>query len=171
MSLTFYPIEDASILQSLRSNLSPFLKTIQKCSSNTENEQRTKEGICDEIINTASSSVDNQLRNDLSGLMQQGDQRTLNYEHDALGGINRKLVDFITTFINYLKSSFQHYNLFKRTSHLTQEYRQENSLITGRARSQGKINFFFFNFFIISTRCQRIHMLGVLVRVDASRFL
>lgn len=40
--------------------------------------------------------------------------------------------------LSFNTSSFQNHNLFDRTCHLTQSYRRENSLITDRARSQGK---------------------------------
>lgn len=97
------------MLEKLRRYLSPFLKAIQKCSSNTrtyqmravaapcagENLQKNKERICDEIINTASSHVDSQLRNDLSELMQRQDQRTLNKENKSLENISRRSVFFI----------------------------------------------------------------------------
>ena len=66
MSLTFYPVEENSMLQRLRQKLSPFLKAIQKCSTNTESNQAERENICDEVINTASSNVDNRLRIELN---------------------------------------------------------------------------------------------------------
>jgi hypothetical protein len=61
--------------------LPPFLKAIQKCTDEIPENRRR---ICDEVINTASSNVDNQLMNELNGLMRRPDQRTLNAQHNVL---------------------------------------------------------------------------------------
>ena len=41
--------------------------------------------------------------------------------------------------LQFFSSSFQHHNLFKRTVALTQSYQRENSLISDKMRSQGKM--------------------------------
>ena len=91
LSLTFYPIEDDTMVQRLRQRLSTFLRAIQKCSLSMDYDGITKELICDEIINTASSDVDNQLKNDLNDLMRQHDQQALHEQHNALIDVNNLL--------------------------------------------------------------------------------
>ena len=49
-----------------------------------------RERICDDIINTASSDVDQELLDRLNRVMIRAENETLNLEHNALRGMDRR---------------------------------------------------------------------------------
>ena len=54
MGLTFYPIENVTVLQVFRQRLSPFMRAVQKTTTSEYiTEYGRKESICDEVINAA----------------------------------------------------------------------------------------------------------------------
>ena len=88
--MTFFPIEDEIELARLRVLLSPFMKNVQKCGEyNGDDEDDAGRGrIITDIINTASSDVDQELLDRLNRVMLRPGNRTLNSEHDALRALN-----------------------------------------------------------------------------------
>ena len=132
----FFPIETTSELRRLRQLLSPFLKSIQKCFTNKQLTIEERRAIYDEIINTASSTLDPLLINSLARFSNPANPDTVSMEHQAFRRINLRYKTYLVSVWNF--SSFQHHDLFKRTIHLTQSYRRENPKISDRMRSQGK---------------------------------
>ena len=80
----FYPVEDQLGLTRLRSLISPFMTKIQQCFSTTSLNRRQKEEICDNVINSVSSFVDQEFLNELNQIIVKRENRTLGLEHDAL---------------------------------------------------------------------------------------
>ena len=87
MGLTFYPIEDTSVLNRLRQRLCPFMQAVQK--TTTSKEIVSKESICDEIIRAARlNQINNQLSPEWYNFIRNPFNRTLDAEHDNLIAIN-----------------------------------------------------------------------------------
>ena len=87
MGLTFYPIEDTSVLNRFRQRLCPFMKAIQKTTTSKENV--SKESICDEIIRAARLNlINNQMPREWYHFIQNPLNRTLDSEHDDLIATN-----------------------------------------------------------------------------------
>ena len=82
LALTFFPIEDDAELTQLRALLSPFMNNVRKCTE-FNGDYRDTAGK-DDIINTASSAVDQELIDRLGRVMIRTDNGTLNLEHDRL---------------------------------------------------------------------------------------
>ena len=80
----FYPIENQLDLTRLRSLMSPFMIKIQECFSTTSLDRHQKEEICDNLINSVSSFVDQDFVNGLNQVIAEPGNRTLGLEHDAL---------------------------------------------------------------------------------------
>ena len=134
----FYPIEDQTELVRIRSFMSPFMINIQKCFSPKELYGHQKEQICDDVLNSINSAVNPALMTGLNGIIEKPENRTLGLEQGALRQISLRYFWLQEKFKRTFLSSFQHHDLFKITSHLTQSYRRENSMISDRMRSQGK---------------------------------
>ena len=90
LALTFFPVEDDAELTRLRALLSPFMRNVRKCGEfnggvldNTERER-----IANDIINTASSDVDQELIDRLGRVMIRAENGTINAEHDRLRAMN-----------------------------------------------------------------------------------
>ena len=89
MGLTFYPIEDDTILQKFRRHLCPFMKAIKKTTKIGSVEKGEIESICDEIICTArSNQISNQLSHDWYQYIRSPRNLTLDLEHDKLVATN-----------------------------------------------------------------------------------
>ena len=90
MGLTFYPIEDNTVLLAFRNRLSPFMKAIQKTTkSGFIREKEKRESIFDEVINTARSyNGDDQLSVEWYQYIRQTSNQTLGQEHDGLIAAN-----------------------------------------------------------------------------------
>ena len=91
MGLTFYPIEDNTVLQVFRQRLSPFMKAIQKTTTSNFSKvsRRDTESIFDEIINAARSyNGDDQLSAEWYQYIRDTSNRTLGQEHDKLIAAN-----------------------------------------------------------------------------------
>ena len=91
MGLTYYPIEDVTILRTFREQMSPFMKAIQKTTRgiwyNTIFNQ--SESIFDEIINAARSyNGDDQLSAEWYQYIRDTSNQTLGKEHDGLIAAN-----------------------------------------------------------------------------------
>ena len=88
MGLTFYMIEDNTVLQIFRQRLSPFMKNIQK-STTSEDIEDTRDSIFDEIINAARSYVDDdKLSPEWYQYIRVTSNQTLGKEHDKLIAAN-----------------------------------------------------------------------------------
>ena len=86
MGLTFYPIENKTVLREFRQRLSPFMKAIQKT---TTYEYMDKKSTCDEVINTARLyNGDDQLLADWHQYIRLTSNHTLDKEHDELIAAN-----------------------------------------------------------------------------------
>ena len=84
----FYPIEDEIKLATLRSLLSPFMVTIQKCFT-TESLLRAQiERIVNDVINSISPVIDPVLLNGLNQIITKPENRTLGLEQSALRQIS-----------------------------------------------------------------------------------
>ena len=88
LALTFFPIENPSALTRLRSLLSPFMKNIQNCYQDGEIRRPERSHICEDVINTASSWVNPELKNELNQLICQPSNNSLKLEHRALENFN-----------------------------------------------------------------------------------
>ena len=91
--MVFFPIEDEAELTRLRALLSPFMQNVRKCGEvkgNSTQSEEARERIIDDIINTASSDVDQELIDGLSRVMIRPENRTLHKEHNLLRAINRR---------------------------------------------------------------------------------
>lgn len=92
LALTFNPIENESELRQLRALLSPFMQNVGKCGEYNRLNPSERECIVNDIIDTASSTVHNQLINRLNRVMNRTENETLNLEHNALRGMNIRCV-------------------------------------------------------------------------------
>ena len=82
MGLTFYPIEDNTVLQVFRERLSPFMKAIQKTTTSGGTSVNERKSICDEVINAARSyNVDDQLSVEWYQYIRDTSNKTLDKEH------------------------------------------------------------------------------------------
>ena len=92
----FYPIEDQAELARLRSLMSPFMISIQKCFSTTEYQDpnQQKEQIFDDVINSISPIVDPELLNGLNQIIAQPENSTIGLEQGALRQISRRYFRF-----------------------------------------------------------------------------
>ena len=88
LALTFFPIEDDADLTRLRALLSPFMNNVRKCTE-FNGDYRDTAGR-DDIINTASSAVDQELIDRLSRVMNRTESETIKLEHNQLRGMNMK---------------------------------------------------------------------------------
>ena len=92
--MVFFPIEDEAELTRLRALLSPFMQNVRKRGEfkgdYSRQSREARERIIDDIINTASSDVDQELIDGLSRVMIRSENETLNAEHNLLRGINRR---------------------------------------------------------------------------------
>ena len=66
--------------------MSPFMRNVRKCGkfNGHWNDHAERSLIVNDIINTASSNVDQELIDRLNRMMIRAENRTLNMEHDAL---------------------------------------------------------------------------------------
>lgn len=92
LALTFFPIENEAELAQLRALLLPFEYNVRKCGEFNGENRVEKERIVNDIINTASSTVDEELVNRLNRVMIRPENGTINLEHKRLQGINLRLV-------------------------------------------------------------------------------
>ena len=89
MGLTFYPIENTAVLESLRRRLCPFMKTIQKTTKSGSIGIHDRESILAEIIYTARlNQTNNQLHREWYQFTQNSLNQTLGSEHDNLVATN-----------------------------------------------------------------------------------
>ena len=89
MGLTFYPIEDITILQMFRKRLSPFMKAIQKTTISGYIGEDGRKSICDIVINAARSyNGDDQLSAEWYQYIRETSNQTLGKEHDKLIAAN-----------------------------------------------------------------------------------
>ena len=89
MGLTFYPIEDNTVLQMFRQQLSPFMKAIQKTTKSGSTDDNIMKYICDEIINAARSyNGDDQLSAEWYQYIRDTSNQTLGKEHDKMIAAN-----------------------------------------------------------------------------------
>ena len=95
----FYPVEDQAELARLRSLMSPFMISIQKCFSQTgvnldQHPNQQKEQIFDDVINSISPIVDPELLNGLNQIIAQPENSTIGLEQGALRQISRRYFRF-----------------------------------------------------------------------------
>ena len=90
MGLTFYPIEDITVLRIFRQRLSPFMKAIQKTTKTEWNLNKDeRKSICDKVINAARSyNGDDQLSAEWYQYIRDTSNQTLGKEHDKLIAAN-----------------------------------------------------------------------------------
>ena len=94
MGLTFYPIEDITVLQEFRKKLSPFMKAIQRTTETLnvfdDDEEKIRLSIFNEVMKTAQSyrNGDDILSAAWSQHIQRTSKSTLNKEHAKLIGTN-----------------------------------------------------------------------------------
>ena len=88
LALTFFPIEDGVELTRLRAVLSPFMLNVRKFGEYNGIDGTERVRICDDIINTASSDVDQELIDRLNRVMIRPDNEKINLEHDRLRAMN-----------------------------------------------------------------------------------
>ena len=86
LKLSFFPIESQEELKTLRSLMTPFMKNICRCYETKEiYEEEEKKRICDEIIRTASSYVNPELKRKLDCIIfQVGSNNTLKIQQEDL---------------------------------------------------------------------------------------
>ena len=85
LALAFFPVEDEAELTRMRALLSPFMKNVRKCG---EMNRKGRARIVNDITNTASSDVDQELIDRLNRVMNRAENGTLNLEHNALRAMN-----------------------------------------------------------------------------------
>ena len=105
----FYPIEDQAELARLRSLMSPFMISIQKCFSTDRTQldqaqlgrssivdlyRGEKEKIFDDVIRSISSLVDPRLLNGLNQIITKPENRTPGLEQGALRQISIRFFRF-----------------------------------------------------------------------------
>ena len=130
LSLTHFPIENDNELKKLRDLLPQFLKNVQRCYSAGVLSQDEKIQLCNDILNTITSNIKPELVNAIFQCVSRPENRTLDLERNALQQMSLRLVQvFLIHQLNVLNSSFQHYDLLKRTEILTQTYNHVNSMI------------------------------------------
>ena len=89
MGLTFYPIEDKTILRVFRQRLSPFMKAVQKTTTCKEMSSDETASIYDEVMNTARSyNGEDQLSAEWYQYIRHTSNKTLGKEHDKLIAAN-----------------------------------------------------------------------------------
>ena len=88
LALTFFPIEDVAELTELRALMSPFMNNVAKCGEYSGNDDDERENIVNELIRTASSTINQELVDRLNQAMIRPENRTLNVEHDRLRAMN-----------------------------------------------------------------------------------
>ena len=71
--------------------MTPFMKNVSRCYETKTIDEKEKEQICDDIINTASSDVDPELKEKLDHVIFQiGSNNTLKLQQEDLQNISLK---------------------------------------------------------------------------------
>ena len=70
--------------------MTPFMKNVCRCYETKDIEEEEKERICDDIIDTASSYVNPELKTKIDNVIFQVGSNTLKVQHQDLEKINLK---------------------------------------------------------------------------------
>ena len=92
LALCFFPIENHQELTRLQTLLSPFMRNIQKCFVTKSPNIWQRRTICENIVNSASSVVDPNLRNELNRLINQP-QNELSLGHKQQLQLDHRLAE------------------------------------------------------------------------------
>ena len=91
LKLSFFPIENTEELKKLRSLMTPFMKNISSCYETKEIGKKRRKRICKDIINTASSHVNPELKKKLDDVIFQIESNnTLKLQQEDLQNISLK---------------------------------------------------------------------------------
>ena len=91
LKLSFFPIENTEELKKLRSLMTPFMKNISRCYETKHIDGEEKKRICKDIINTASSYVNPELKKKLDDVIFQIESNnTLKLQQEDLQNISLK---------------------------------------------------------------------------------
>ena len=91
LKLSFFPIENTEELKKLRSLMTPFMKNICRCYETKKIEKKERKRICDDIINTASSYVNPELKKKLDHVIfELGSNKTLKLQQEDFENISLK---------------------------------------------------------------------------------